>query len=378
MRIVHVLPSIEQEASGPSYSVASLSRTMTSAGMASTLIATGPPRVVPGLDLLNFPRRRFPYRLGRSPEMYRWLEERVATKHIDIVHNHSIWMMPNVYPGWATRNTNVPLVVSPRGTFSEWAMRHSQFVKLLFWNGLQKRAIKHAGLFHATAESEYRDIRRLGFRQPVAIIPNGVAISPMLAQDKIDSHHTLLFLSRIHPKKGLEILLTAWARLQARYPNWRLRIVGPGDRQYLRQLGELATSLMVERVRFEGPIYGIEKQRAYQSAGLFVLPTHSENFGMAIAEALAAGCPVITTKGAPWSSIPEEGVGWWIDLGVEPLQLALEQAMSNSPRTLAQMGAKGQRWMEKDFSWEQAANKMLESYRWLQSGGATPSWIQHD
>jgi len=303
----------------------------------------------------------------------------VAANAVDILHNHSIWMMPNVYPGWVTKGRNVPLVVSPRGTFSKWAMRRSRTVKFLFWHSLQKRAIAHAAMFHATATSEYDDIRRLGFRQPVVVLPNGIDFPPSSAGMRRDEGKaTLLFLSRVHPTKGLENLLQAWAALQHQHLQWKLRIVGPGEPSYLKKLGDLASSLGLERITFDGPLYGREKDQAYRSADLFVLPTHSENFGMAVAEALAVGCPVVTTKGAPWSGLVEHHAGWWIDIGVEPLRMALDEAMAKHAGDLAEMGARGRSWMERDFSWEQIAAQMIESYRWIREGGAQPDWIVND
>ena len=378
MKIIHVVPSIAEEASGPSYSVSSLSRATNDAGATSIVIATGDSGENQKEGLLAFPRRPFPHRLGSSPEMYRWLSRQVASKSVDVVHNHSIWMMPNVYPGWVTKGTGVPLVVSPRGTLSKWALGRSKAVKFLFWNGLQRRAIAHARLFHATAESEYDDIRRLGFRQPVAVIANGIDVLDNAPVLRRQPGRTLLFLGRVHPKKGIEFLLEAWASLQHEHRQWKVRIVGPGDPDYLRRLRQLSLKLRVERVTFDGPLYGRDKDEAYRSADLFVLPTHSENFGVAVAEALAAGCPVVTTKGAPWSGLADQRAGWWVDIGIEPLRQALEQAMAKHPGDLAEMGARGRAWMERDFSWDRIAARMIESYRWVREGGTRPEWIRND
>lgn len=380
MKIVHVVPYIDEEASGPAYTTTALNRTMNVLGASSQLVVTTDSTNVPqdgNHAVRTFPRSKFLYRLGRSPEMRRWLQAEAASGTIDIVHNNSLWMMPNVYPGWVTRGTKTPLVVSPRGTFSEWAMKRSRTVKFLFWWSLQRRAIAHTALFHATAGSEYDDIRRLGFRQPVAVIPNGVDIpGPRLMEPS--RSRTLLFLGRVHPVKGVDLLLKAWSGLQAAFPDWCLRIVGPGDAGYLAQLRTLATSLTAERVEFAGALYGKDKTHAYQAADLFVLPSHSENFGVAVAEALAAGCPVVTTKGAPWSGLAEQRAGWWIDIGVESLRKALEEAMSKHPGGLAEMGARGRSWMERDFSWERIATQMMEAYRWVREGGTRPEWIRND
>jgi glycosyltransferase involved in cell wall biosynthesis len=377
MKVIHVIPSIEEEASGPAYSVPSLSNAMRNAGTESCLVSTVSNQVEEAAGFKTFSRRRFPYRVGRSPEMYRWLCQEVSSGAIDIVHNHGIWMMPNVYPGWVTRGSQTPLVVSPRGTFSEWAMNHSKAVKIPFWHVFQKRAISGAALFHATSEGEYGDIRRLNFRQPIAVIPNGVDL-PLLDEPRFGARRSLLFLGRVHPVKGVDNLLRAWAALESRFEDWDLRIVGPGDEGYLRELDGLATSLRVTRATFDGSLYGAAKEQAYRSADLFVLPTHSENFGIAVAEALAAGCPVITTKGAPWSGLREHGAGWWIDIGVDPLRRALEVAMSKPRQELAAMGSRGRSWMERDFSWDKIATQMIEAYRWLREGGVSPDWIRHD
>lgn len=381
MKIINIVPYIDEEASGPAYTTTALIQEMNRLGVTSQLVVTTDieDRLRSGDDVLKtFPRRRFLYRLGRSPEMLRWLRAEIASNKVGVVHNNSLWMMPNVYAGWVTRGTNVPLVVSPHGTFSEWALNRSRAVKFLFWNTLQKRAIAHAALFHATAESEYEDIRRLGFRQPVAVVANGIDIPVLAPRVRDSARRTLLFLSRVHPVKGIELLLDAWAGLQNAHPQWTLRIVGPGDPAYLRELHQRAATLRVERVVFDGPLYGLEKDEAYRSADLFVLPTHSENFGMAVAEALAAGVPVITTRGAPWSGLVDQSAGWWVDIGVDPLRSALDEAMSKHAGELAEIGGRGRAWMQRDFSWQRIAVQMIESYRWIREGGSRPEWIRND
>jgi glycosyltransferase involved in cell wall biosynthesis len=211
----------------------------------------------------------------------------------------------------------------------------------------------------------------------VAVIPNGVDI-PAAGPMQHSERRTLLFLGRVHPVKGVDILVRAWGQLEERFPEWDLAVVGPGEPEHVQLLVDLAVSLKVLRATFAGPLYGLEKIRAYQTADLFVLPTHSENFGMAVAEALAAGCPVITTKGAPWEGLVEHRAGWWIEIGVEPLRSALGEAMSQGRDRLAEMGVRGRAWMQRDFSWDSIAAELLTSYRWLRDGGSRPEWIYGD
>ena len=260
-RIVQIVPVIADEASGPSYSVARLCESLIQQGQDVTLAAldwTAAP--VPRSYLRTFPLGFGPRRLGRSPRMREWLLREAQEGSFDIMHNHSLWMMPNVYPGQVAKQVNIPYVVSPRGTLSAWAMANGSRVKRLFWPTVQRPSLAATTCFHITAKSECADIRRFGFRQPVCVIPNGVDIRPLLA--KADhNHRTLLFLGRIHPIKGVDILLRAWGAVMQRYPDWCLRIVGPDNDGYLPRMKRLATGLAVERVTFSGPLYGDAKWR---------------------------------------------------------------------------------------------------------------------
>jgi glycosyltransferase involved in cell wall biosynthesis len=375
VRNIHVIPSVSNEAMGPSYSVVRLCEALIDEGEDVTLAALDwLPMASAPTFLKRFPLGLGPKRLGRSPAMRRWLADKVANDGIDIIHNHSLWMMPNVYPGKISMAGSVPLVVSPRGTLSPWAMRYGSRFKRIFWPLVQRPAIKHAHCLHATAASEYLDIRRLGFRQPVAIIPNGIDV-PDLVPKITSSSRTLLFLGRIHPVKGVNTLLQAWEAVMRRFPDWRLRVAGPDNGDYLAQMQRLAVSLNLERVEFVGALYGNAKVQAFREADLFVLPTHSENFGMAVAEALASGTPAIVTKGAPWEGLEKNQCGWWIDIGLDPLVAGLEAALAYSTDELAAMGCGGRQWMVKDYSWRQIGQKMDRTYRWLIDGGLPPDWV---
>jgi glycosyltransferase involved in cell wall biosynthesis len=286
-------------------------------------------------------------------------------------------MMPNVYPGVAAKKFGLPLVVSPRGTLSAFAFNSGSRVKRLFWPLLQRPAIEHAACFHATAVSEANDIRRYGFKQPIAVIPNGIDL-PKLVPKLKGGPRTLLFLGRIHPIKGLDLLLEAWERLQLRHPDWILRIVGPDDVGYGATLRQLAARLDLKRVFIEGPLWGERKFEAYRQAQLFVLPTRSENFGVAVAEALASGTPAVVTHGAPWAGLEPAGAGRWVAISTESLFAGLSSAMSLESGELALMGSRAREWMERDFSWNRVGDLMIETYRWILEGGAAPECVIQD
>jgi glycosyltransferase involved in cell wall biosynthesis len=378
MRVIHVVPTITEEAAGPSYTVPRVCELLMGVGadvqLASLDWAVMPSRLP---YLKTFPLGFGPRRLGVSPRMRRWLKQEVTSNRVEIIHNHSLWMMPNIYPGYAVRNSRCLLVVSPHGTLSAHALGLNALQKKVFWHALQAPVLRVAACFQATAESEYEDIRRLGFRQPVCIIPNGIDVPP-LEKTPNSERRQLLFLGRIHPKKGVDILLHAWQIVEHQFPDWDLHIVGPDNGGYLTEMQALAVQLGLKRVVFRGPLFGEEKLRAYQVADLFVLPTHSENFGMTVAEALAAGTPVIVTKGAPWNGLEKQRAGWWIDIGVDPLVACLEQALTTSPEHLAEMGRAGREWMLRDYSWERIGEQLSAVYRWLLEGGEMPPCVRLD
>jgi glycosyltransferase involved in cell wall biosynthesis len=378
MRVIHVVPAITEEASGPSYSVTRLCESLIATGADVRLAALDwAPMPNPPEYLKSFPLGWGPRRLGVAPRMRRWLETEAASGQIDIIHNHGLWMMPNVYSGRACRNGNCRLMVSPRGTVSRWAFGRNRLQKEIFWRLLQRPAVAGAACFHATAESEFDDIRQLGFKQPVCILPNGIDLPP-LEQNPNGGRRQLLFLGRIHPVKGVDVLLRAWQAVEHRFPDWELHVAGPDDGGYLAAMQALAAQLRLERLVFRGPLFGDEKWRAYRQASLFVLPTHSENFGMTVAEALAAGTPAIVTKGAPWAGLAEQGAGWWIEIGIDPLVASFEQALAASPQRLGEMGRAGHEWMKRDFSWDRIGAQFLATYLWLINGGEPPPWVRLD
>lgn len=384
MRVIHVVPAITEEASGPSYSVVRMCESLIAQGQEVTLAALDwAPMLSPPPFLKVFPLGVGPRRLGRSPAMRRWLVEQALSGNVDVLHNHGMWQMNAVYPGWATKKGKINLVVSPRGAFSKWAMQYGSRMKKVFWPLVQRPALEYTTCFHATAESEYEDIRRMGFMQPVAVIPNGINI-PEMPPKTATGFRTLLFIGRIHSVKGLDMLLPAWRAVQDRFPEWRLVIAGSddgyyGNSGYLGDMHALAQQLHLKRIEFVGELRGHKKLKAYQEADLYILPSYSENFGMTVAEALAAGMPAIVSKGAPWRGLETHGAGWWIDIGVEPLVACLEDALTYSQAALADMGLRGRGWMEAEFSWAHLGQRMAETYNWLIGNRtAAPDWVHVD
>ncbi len=317
------------------------------------------------------------HRLGVSFEMQDALLR--DARSADIVHGHSLWMLPNVYPALAAQRSGRPLIISPRGTLSPVALRRSRIMKALFWRLFQGPAVRKAACLHATSVQECQDIRKFGLLAPIATLPNGIDIPNLPTRSpKTGSLKQLLYLCRLHPIKGIEHLLNAWAAVQSQFPDWVLRIVGPDAGGYRKKLEALTERLQLARVTFLGPRYGDDKWAEYAAADAYVLPSHSENFGMSVAEAMACGLPVITTTSTPWVDLDSRRVGWSVTPDVNALTQALRSALSTPQGELIAIGQRGRKWMAEEFSWKKVAKDMIEVYRWLLGGGEPPRSVRLD
>jgi glycosyltransferase involved in cell wall biosynthesis len=296
-----------------------------------------------------------------------------------IFHMHGLWRMSNVYPASIASGAGKPLVLSPRGMLGGAALEFSAYRKRLFWALGQGGAARAATCLHATSKQEYEDIRAFGLRAPIAIIPNGIDVPPAASKRPLsEGRRTLLYLGRLHPKKGLDRLLNAWGLIEGHHPGWQLDIVGPIDSDYAKMLKARVDGGAASRVRLIGPLYGEQKSEAYRRAELFVLPTLNENFAMTVAEALAQGTPVISTKGAPWAGLVSRRCGWWVDHGAEPLAAAMDEAMYLRPDQLSLMGESGRAWMSRDFNWSAIGVSMRSVYHWLSGRGERPACVVLD
>jgi len=260
---------------------------------------------------------------------------------------------------------NIKVVISPHGMLEPYILNRNSYKKKLALILYQKKAITTADFLLTTATSELENIRRLGFIQPTKIIPNGLDISAIKEKNPIETESpflNILFLSRIHPKKGIELLIEAVSRLKDQ--NFKVIIAGEGDQNYIDFLVKLtATKEVSHKIKFLGGVYGQDKWDLYEQANLFVLPTYSENFGIVIIEALAAGMPVITTKGTPWQELETFNCGWWIDLNVDNLSNALNHAIHTSREELKSMGLRGRKLVEEKYDNKVLAKEMVEFYK---------------
>lgn len=386
LEVIHTIASTSVNHGGTSRSVPDLCQALAKAGAGVCLITGRQPNgifnfITPGPEvrLRTVPEyRHFGFR-GAKVALRRELSRQVdrADPGGVLVHDHGIWLPANHEVASAARRHGAIRIVSPRGMLTRWALQNGWLKKRVAWLVYQRRDLAAATAFHATSEEEARDIRRLGFRQPIAVIPNGISLPrempPRLPQKE---GRQVLFLSRIHPVKGLLNLIQAW-KLADVSPSWELVIAGPGDECHRREVEHLAQKLKVDgRIRFLGPVSHDEKWQVYRDADLFILPSFSENFGLVVAEAMAAGLPVITTTGTPWRELQENSLGWWVEPNVESITAALKEATALGDAQRMEMGTRAADWVKDRYAWNSIGQEMLVFYRWLLNSGERPNCVR--
>ena len=384
--VVHVLASTRADHGGTSRSVPALCEALDAEGVEVHLVTAVPADpapdeepILPGGDVHvhRIEEQTRLQRTLRSPlGFYRRLWSVVKDVQPDVIHDHGAWLPSNVVAAWVARRADVPLVVASRGMVTEWSLSHQAWKKQAAWHLYQKHVFRQASLFHATAPAEVEDLRALGMTQPIAVVPNGVEIAEALPDGPPTDGKRALFLSRIHPKKGLPMLLDAWADL--RPEGWTLELVGPSENGHRAELEAQASDLGLDGdVVFSGPVPDADKWHKYAAADLFVLPTHSENFGIVVAEALAAEVPVLTTTGTPWQELEAHECGWWVAPEPEAIRDALATALRQSDATRTAMGRRGRELVTSTYTWRAVGERMRRAYEWLLGAGASrPSFIR--
>lgn len=285
----------------------------------------------------------------------------------DVIHDNGIWLAHNHQIAVLAAKRAIPRMVSTRGMVDQWSLSHKRWKKGIAWRLYQRRDLASAQCLHTTAESEAASVKSFQFGGKVCVIPNGIDVpdAENFDEAQVVEHtsgsRTALFLSRLHPKKGLLLLIEAWSRL--RPAGWKLRIAGPDEGGHKKILERaVLDSKLSDVISFLGPLEGANKAAAFREANLFILPTLSENFGIVVAEALAHGLPVLTTTGAPWSLLPKRNCGWWVAPTVDGIAEGLSVATSQSPATLRAMGDKGRTLVLSEFSWNRIAKLMISEY----------------
>jgi glycosyltransferase involved in cell wall biosynthesis len=300
------------------------------------------------------------------------LRDAAAAFAPDLVHDNGLWLAHNHRIAELAREAGLPRVVSTRGMLAPWAIRHKAWKKKLAWELYQRRDLGRAAALHATAAPEAEQLAAYGLAAPIHTIPNGVDL-PDLAPRRPGDQRTAVFLGRLYPVKGLPMLIEAWARV--RPAGWRLVIAGPDEAGHRRLVeAAIAAAGLGDVVSLPGPIFGPAKTALLQETDLFVLPSHSESFGMAIAEALAHAAPVLTTTAVPWPALEARRCGWRVEPNPAAIEEGLRIAVGCDEPTLRRMGMAGRALVAETLGWDGLAERFLALYDSLAAAhGATPA-----
>jgi poly(glycerol-phosphate) alpha-glucosyltransferase len=345
----------------------------------------------------------WPPAIGPSRE----LKKALFAFHPDIVHTHGLWRYPSIAAANYARITKRPYLISPHGMLDPWALQNSRWKKRLAAALFENAHLRGARCFRALCESEARSIRALGLKNPVAIIPNGITLpeQSVVKTEKFEApwaNHVvpggkiLLFLSRIHPKKGLVNLLKAWAQVRKAATahhesrNWILAIAGWDQGGHESELKRLCADLRLAAldvrdktasqssacpVIFLGPQFNDAKHICYQSSDAFVLPSLSEGLPMVVLEAWAYGKPVLMT---PECNLPEgfrAEAAICAAASVWGLESGLNELFRFTEADRTAMGCRGRRLVEEHFTWDRVGEQMGEVYQWILGGGQRPASI---
>jgi len=376
--VAHVTTATREVAPGIAAAVAGIAAATSGCpGIDATVVEVLPAGDKPVADPAGVLRARLAIRGPRlvsyAPRLAGWLEGRSP----DLVHQHGVWQHPGIATARWCAESRTPLLLSPHGMFGARALATRSLRKRAAWIAYQRAALATVDVVHATSEREWRDVRGLGLRQPVAVVPLGVH-APETCPDR-PGHGPLkaLYLGRLDPLKGFEDLVQAWARV--RPAGWTLDLAGPDDRgagDSLRRL--VARHGLAEVVTVGGPLWDEARDAALDRADLLVLPSYGENFGLVVAEALARGVPVVTTTGTPWRVIAEAGCGWIVPPGIDGTCAGLAAACVRNRGDLREAGRRGWSLVRERFAWPVVGRDLAAVYRWLLGLAPMPSCVRLD
>jgi len=373
-RVLHVIPAIGPRHGGPSAAVLEMTRALRHSGVECEIACTRYnagnryeslwPGGEPGWIHVFDSGLLAGYAYSRA--LARWLEREVA--RFDVVHIHSVLRYTTVAAARYAGAAGVPYVVRPAGALSDFGMSRRWFRKWLYLALIERRMLAGAAAFHATSDVEANSRALRAFHLPTFVIPHGVSLRPALHPGSA-SRQTVLFLSRLDRKKGLELMLLALADIAPRYPELRCIIAGSGSRAYEARLKRTVQRLgLSDRIRFAGFVSGDAKQALFDSSDIFVLPSQDENFGLAAAEAMAAGMAVVLTREVGiGEAVAAAQAGLVIERDRAALAIALT-ALLDDPNLARQCGRNARRLTIEQFAWHVVTRKLIEMYDQVREG----------
>ena len=385
MRILHAITTLDPAAGGPPMVVARLAAAQAALGHEVAVAAYPSPgreeaigqsfQRVPHFDRMKV--RELPRPRGLGDRILaggggRAVGDLIARDGIDVLHLHGVWDPLLRAAAAAAKRAGKPYVVTPHGMLDPWSLAQSRLKKRVALVLAYRRMLDGAAFLHALNADEQRLIGPMGLRCPVRVIPNGVFIeefdhlpSPgsfQAVRPALRGRPFVLFLSRLHTKKGLDYLADAMALLAPRTPDLQLVVAGPDDGARAPFEQQVARLGLGERVHVVGPIYGTDKLAALADAACFCLPSRQEGFSMAITEALACGLPAVISAACHFPEVAEAGAGEVVDLDPAAVADAIERVVGDETRRRA-MGEAGRRLVRTRYTWPKIAEQCVAAYQ---------------
>jgi glycosyltransferase involved in cell wall biosynthesis len=382
MQLLITIPAIGSVYGGPSKSVRELAQELGRQGAMVDLVTTN----ANGTEKLDVPLQTWleehHYRLQYfschvwgdykwSPPLATWVGQNL--KNYDAVHLNAIFSLTNLPFYWHCRRQRIPFIIAPRGMLEPWALAYKAHKKRLYYHLLERPALNHASAIHTLASTEADKITSLGLKPPTVIIPNGIHRQnfatpgdPALFYQQFP--HTqgktlILFLGRLDPKKGLDLLAPAFAQVQAKFPHTHLAIAGPDNVNFLPTAQRyFAETYCDSAVTFTGMLTGDLKQAALAAADVYVAPSYSEGFSMSVLEAMASGLPCIITTGCNFPEAAQANAAKVVDIQADAIADALIECLSD-PSAAKVMGDRARQFVLNNYTWDKVAAQLIEVYQ---------------
>lgn len=387
MDIYHLAANLDDTVGGPAKSIPYLVKELNKLGVNNYLLSvilkqneTNELIEKYNLNWKNF-STKFIKESQFSPNLKNYLIRSIKDKNSIIVHSHSLWKYVSLISFKLSIKNRIPFIISLRGS-----IELNNLKKKIAWKFFQRNIFQNSNAIHVTNKKDIFKLRNLEITAPIALIPNGIDLNQFKFIESKDElkkklglnrdKKYILFLSRIHKGKGLSYLVNAWCKIANHFLDWDLLIVGPVDdvKYYNETLSLIDKFNLNQRVNFTGMLKKNIKMNYYGASDLFVLPSYSENFGMAIAEAMASKLPVITTKGTPWHEIDHYGAGWYVNLNQKQIDDSLKDALTCKKIELEKKGLNAYKLIQKYDSKYQAI-KIKKVYDWMLGIGTKPDFI---
>jgi glycosyltransferase involved in cell wall biosynthesis len=381
MKVAQIIPGLGICSGGPSRSVFDLTKGLRSIGIDASIYTNDDPSdPLLSKEHWIFAARYNKHRLwGYNPAFSKLIKSSSA----DLFHIHSIYSYSSTIASHIARKRGIPYIIAPRGSLYQSALEISKWKKTIFNYLILNKDLNNSTLLHVTCKEEMRQIREMGIHIPIAIIPNSIHVHSLRAPVLNFEKKRLGYIGRISPIKNLESLVEAWYRSGLGFDNhYELVFIGGSnsqiERNYEAKLKRMASDYNLINIRWEGFLFGHNKEDICRELSYTILPSFSENFGMVVPESYLNGIPVIASKGTPWESLVDYNCGWWVEGNVDCLVSAILSAFSQTNDQRLAMIDRGREMVINEYSTESVCSKMTILYNYILGGGDKPKFVFTD